>query len=352
MTYRVVQWSTGSVGKFVLRGIIEHPDLELVGVQVWSPDKIGKDAAELCGLDTPTGVLATDDVDALLALKPDVICYNTLARSLDDLCRILEAGVNVVSTSRFVTGRRISPDAEARLAEACRTGRSSLHGTGLHPGLINSLALQVSGFCTRLYSVEFTESADVTDYDSVSQWEAVGWGKPPVEGNDMTELIKLGSSEAAEGIEAMADALGIELDEVGFENEFSVAQEDLALPYLSIDKGCVAGMRLIWYGTAYGRRVITINMVYRMRGKLDPPLETFEGYVMEIQGEPSMRMTLGWDDTKVPGVNRDPAFMASTLEAAAASVINSIPAVCNAEPGVRTFDELTPVVARHLVLER
>jgi hypothetical protein len=296
--------------------------------------------------------MATNDVDALLALKPDAICYNTLARSLDDLCRILEAGINVVGTSRFVTGRRISPDAEARFAEACRKGRSSLHGTGLHPGLVNSLALQVSGFCTRLYSVEFTESADVTDYDSVSQWEAVGWGKPPVEGNDMAELIKMGSSEAGEGIEAMADALGIELDEVGFENEFLVAQEDLALPYLSINKGCVAGMRLSWYGMAYGRRVITVNMVYRMQGKLDPPLETFEGYAMEIQGEPSLRMTLGWDETKAAGVNREPTFMASTLEAAAAAVVNSIPAVCDAEPGVRTFAQLPPIVARHVVIAK
>ncbi|MGA7050928.1 MAG: dihydrodipicolinate reductase [Mycobacterium sp.] len=349
MTYRVVQWSTGNVGRLALRAIIEHPDLELVGVHASNPDKIGKDAAELCGLDTPIGVTATNDVDTLLDLKPDVICYNTQARSLDELCKILAAGVNVVGTSRFITGRRISADAAVRLDEACQRGGSSLYGSGVNPGHVNVIALLATGFCDRLHSLSFTESVDVTDYGSIETWEVVGWGKPPSAGTDMTALIEQGTTEAAEGIEAMADALGVELDEICFENMFSVAQEDLELPHFTLPAGTVAGMRLTYHGMAYGRRVITVHMVYRVRGHVEPPLDVLDGYQIEIQGEPSLKMTLEFDDTRVPDVNRDNTFMGSALVAAAAAMINAIPAVCDARPGIRIAAELPPIVARHLV---
>src|SRR5688572_12715794 len=103
MTYRVVQWSTGNVGRYALRGIINHPDLELAGLWVHSDDKVGRDAGELAGVG-PVGVAATNDVDALLALKPDCVCYTATAdqrptEALEDLTRILRAGVNIVSSS-------------------------------------------------------------------------------------------------------------------------------------------------------------------------------------------------------------------------------------------------------------
>src|SRR5262245_15639137 len=104
MSYRVVQWSTGGAGRLALRGIAERPDLELAGVWVHSADKVGKDAAELCGLPRPTGVRATNDASALIALAPDCVCYTAVGESrprecIDDFCRMLAAGVNVVTTS-------------------------------------------------------------------------------------------------------------------------------------------------------------------------------------------------------------------------------------------------------------
>ena len=72
MTIRVVQWTTGNVGKRSALAIARHPELELVGCYAWSPDKIGRDVGELCGMD-PIGVTATDDVGALLALRPDCV---------------------------------------------------------------------------------------------------------------------------------------------------------------------------------------------------------------------------------------------------------------------------------------
>src|SRR5215470_12596231 len=103
-TYRVVQWTTGNVGQQSVRAIVAQPDLELVGCYAWSPDKVGKDAGELCGI-APIGVRATNDVGALLSLKPDCVVYNPMWPDTSELVRILESGVNVVSTAAFINGR-------------------------------------------------------------------------------------------------------------------------------------------------------------------------------------------------------------------------------------------------------
>ena len=78
---RVVQFSTGNVGQHSLRAIIGRPDLQLVGVHAANPAKVGRDASELCGLTEPTGVLATDDLDALIALEPDCVVYTALGET-------------------------------------------------------------------------------------------------------------------------------------------------------------------------------------------------------------------------------------------------------------------------------
>jgi hypothetical protein len=104
MPYRVIQFSTGNVGVHALRSLIERPDLELVGVHAYGADKIGVDAGRLCGLGIDTGVVATDDLDALLALQADCVVYTNQAESrpaeaIAELVRFLESGTNVVSTS-------------------------------------------------------------------------------------------------------------------------------------------------------------------------------------------------------------------------------------------------------------
>jgi hypothetical protein len=94
---RVAQWATGTVGSFALRGIIEHPDLELVGVRVFSAGKDGADAGGLCGLPA-TGIKATRDTEAILALKPDCVVYMPDSTDIDVVCRMLENGSNIVTT--------------------------------------------------------------------------------------------------------------------------------------------------------------------------------------------------------------------------------------------------------------
>src|SRR4029450_11030479 len=164
MMIRVVQWTTGNGGKQSAIAIARNPALELVGCYAWSADKVGRDVGELCGLDS-LGVAATNDVDALLALRPDCVVYTPMWPSIDELVRILGAGVNVVTTAEFINGRGLGPD-RGRLVEACERGGSSLFGTGINPGFIELLSIVVAGVCDRIDKVTGTEPFHTMGYCS------------------------------------------------------------------------------------------------------------------------------------------------------------------------------------------
>ena len=132
--YRVVQWATGNIGMCSLRAVIEHPNMELVGVYVYSEAKKGRDAGELCGL-PPTGVIATGDIEDILALKPDCVLYMADRAEIDVLCRLLESGCNVVATrSEFHGPGGLNPADRELIETACRRGGTSIHSTGSTPG--------------------------------------------------------------------------------------------------------------------------------------------------------------------------------------------------------------------------
>src|SRR5262245_22518445 len=177
MPLRIVQWTTGNVGKQSVTAVAANPGLELVGCYAWSPDKVGRDVGELCGI-APVGVRATDDVDALLALEPDCVVYNPMWPDVDEMVRILEAGVNIVSTASFINGRSLGDGPRARIVEACERGGSSIFGSGINPGLAELLAMVMAGLCDRVDKVTVTESADTTGYDSPTTEIPVGWGRP------------------------------------------------------------------------------------------------------------------------------------------------------------------------------
>ena len=133
--YKVVQWATGNIGSHSLRAVINHPNLDLVGLYVYSEDKEGRDAGELAGT-APTGVRATRDIDEILALQPDCVLYMGDRVDVDVLCQLLEAGVNVVSTrSEFHNPARLEPETRRRIEAACAQGGLLAPQHGLEPGL-------------------------------------------------------------------------------------------------------------------------------------------------------------------------------------------------------------------------
>ena len=240
MTLRIVQWTTGNVGRQSVIAIARNPGLELVGCYAWSPDKVGRDVGELCGLD-PLGVTATDDVDALLALRPDCVVYNPMWPSIDELVRILEAGVNVVTTAAFINGRRLGPDRE-RLVEACERGGSSLFGTGISPGLAELLSIVLAGICDRIDKITISEAAYTAGYDSPATEMPAGFGRP-IDDPDLPAMTAEGTAVFSEAVAMVADALGVELDDVVCEAEYAKTTTDLDLGSWQIAAGCVAGDR-------------------------------------------------------------------------------------------------------------
>src|SRR4051794_36522628 len=207
---RVIQWTTGNIGRRSLHAILGRDDLELVGVYAHGADKVGKDAAELCGWPEPTGIEATSDIGALLALAPDACCYNPLWRDVDELVTLLEAGVNVCTSAAWITGGKQTEADRARILEACDRGQASIFGSGAHPGMTNVVAMALSGSCERVDSVVITESVDCSTYESAETQTAMGFSQPP-DTAGLAESVGRESEVFAESAAMMAHAMGAEL---------------------------------------------------------------------------------------------------------------------------------------------
>ncbi|MCB0994493.1 MAG: hypothetical protein KDB21_05345, partial [Acidimicrobiales bacterium] len=301
---RIVQWTTGNVGQRSVRAVLAHPKLELVGCYAWSPDKAGRDVADLCGLDAPTGVTATNDVDALLALRPDCVIYNPKWCDVDELTRILASGANVVTTAGFITGHALGVGRD-RLGEACTAGGTTLFGSGMNPGLANLLAIVSGQVCDRIDSISVLESADTTGYDSPETELPVGFGQP-IDHPGLQEMTEHGTAVFGDAVRLMADSLGIELDEIRCRAEYAQTTEDLDLGSWSIAAGCVAGTDISWQGIRDGRAVVSLNARWRKGATLDPDWKVEHGYVVDIQGQPCVRTKL----EVYPG----PDFVASSFK--------------------------------------
>ena len=227
LTYRVVQWTTGNVGKKSVHAIAANSTLQLVGCYAWSPDKVGRDVGELCGIET-LGVLATEDIDALLALKPDCVVYNPMFAKVDELVRILGAGINVVTTSEFITGHQLGEERD-RITEACERGGSTIFGSGINPGFIQLFAIVTAGISDRVDRISIAESFDTTIYNSPATEIPMGFGYP-IDRPDLREITEKGSGIFREAVLLVADALGTELDDIRCDVEYAQTTEDLELP--------------------------------------------------------------------------------------------------------------------------
>lgn len=342
MAARVVQWTTGNVGKESVKAIAANPGLELVGCFAWSDDKVGTDVGALVGID-PLGIAATNDVAALLALKPDCVVYNPKWPSIDELVRILAAGINVVTTAAFITGRRLGADRD-RLVEACERGGSSLLGTGVSPGFAELVAITVAGICSRVDKVTVSETADSTFYDSPETERPVGFGQP-IDHPGLHEMAREGTAVFGEAVAMVADALDVELDEIVCEAEFAQTTEDVEMASWTIAAGCVAGVAASWQGRVGDRTVIDLNVRWRKGTTLEPDwIIEKDGWVITVDGLPTVTTTL---DFLPP-----PDFEAQTLEEfmvighiiTAVPALNAIPSVVAAAPGIVTYADVgTPM---------
>jgi 4-hydroxy-tetrahydrodipicolinate reductase len=354
VTYRVVQWSSGNVGRHAIAGIAARPDLELVGLWVSDPAKAGRDAGELAGLGRPLGVAATGDEDALLALRPDCVVYTAMAdtritQALDDLARILRAGVNVVSSSpvflQFPDGV-VPAGMSDPVREAAAAGNASIFVNGIDPGFANDvLPLALTGISERVEQVRCMEILNYATYDQPTVlFDVMGFGRP-LEETPM--LLQPGVLSMAWGsvVRQLAAGLGVELDAVVEEHTRLPAPEDFEIASGLIGKGTAAALRFEVRGVSGGRAVLVLEHVTRLRDDLAPdwPQPTGAGcYRVEVRGEPDYTL-----DLQLLGADGD--HNTAGLKATAMRLVNAVPAVVQAPPGLLTALDLPLVTGRGLV---
>ena len=340
----MVQWNTGNVGKSSLQSIADHPGLELVGCYAWSPEKVGRDAGELGGI-APLGVAATNDVDALLALKPDCVVYNPMWINVDELVRILSAGVNVVTTASFITGQNLG-EGRDRIAQACRQGGSTIFGSGVSPGFAELLAIVSAMVCNRVDKVTVTEAADTTFYDSPATEIPVGFGKP-IDHPELQAMTKRGTAVFGEAVRLVADALGVELDEVRCVAQYAQTKADLDLGSWTIAAGCVAGVYASWQGIVGEKTVIDLNVRWRKGQTLEPDWKIDQdGWVIQVDGQPTVTTKVGFLPPPYFQAETIADFMALGHIMTAMPTINAIPAVVAAPPGIVTYTDLPLTLPR------
>lgn len=341
---RVIQWTTGNIGRRSAHAVLARPDLELVGVYAHGADKVGKDAAELCDWPEPTGVRATDDIDALLALDADACCYNPLWPDVDHLVRLLESGVNVCTSAAWITGGKQTPEDRARIEKACQQGGSTIFGSGAHPGMTNMVAMVLSGSCERVEEIRITESVDCSTYESAGTQIAMGFSQDPATPG-LAETVRRESEVFAESAAMMADALGVRLDRMTFDVTFTAATGESDLGFMTIPAGTVAGVMGHHRGWVGDRNVVSVGFNWTMGSHVVPPKPLAHGHVIQVFGVPNMRTVLhclppeGW---------AEPGFMGLGMIYTALPVTNAIPYVVAADPGIATLADLPPITGRVL----
>jgi hypothetical protein len=345
-SYRVIQWATGVVGSAALRHFIQNPVIDLAAVLVFNPDKVGKDAGDLVGL-PKTGVLATDDQEAIIAMDADCVLFSPLnmaSDSLDIVCRLLASGKNVVSPAGPFLPNKWFPDVAAKIEAACREGGSSYHGCGIHPGFSGDiLPITLIRLCDRIDRIEVTEIIDKVRNPMVYT-EIMGFGLDPE-----TLLANPRRSPTTyqyfySSMAMIAQALGKEIDEVTVRFEVSTAKTDITHAFGEVKAGTVGGQHYEWTAWCEGAPLVVYHFYWQLGDQLDPLWEVGEDcYRVRIVGDPGLEVKL------MGAKDKDGRHPFLGLPWTGLVGATAVQAVCDAAPGVVSHFDLGIVQPRGMV---
>ncbi|PXW27743.1 UNVERIFIED_CONTAM: 4-hydroxy-tetrahydrodipicolinate reductase [Williamsia faeni] len=337
---RVVQWATGNIGTKSLRGLIEHPTMSLVGVYVHSEQKAGTDAGELCGLD-PIGVAATNSIDDVIALEPDCVVYMPAALDVDEVCRLLAAGINVVTTrGEFHHPAGMEAGLRTAVEEACRTGSSSIHSTGSSPGFITeAVPLVLASIQRRLDKITIDEYADLSQRDSPDLlFQIMGFGQEPTEFSDLR--LEHARSSFGPSLALVADALGLPLDSIEAAGEIGVTRHETTIAAGVLKAGTVAAQRISATGMRDGKAVIQFRATWYCTPDFDADWDLLDtGWRVTVEGDAPLEVALKMPITLDEMAATTPGYTANRA-------VNLVPYVCDAAPGIRPSTELPQIIAK------
>lgn len=336
--YRVIQWATGNVGTRGLRTVIEHPELDLVGLWVSSEGKVGKDAGELAGT-PPTGVKATNAADQLIAMDADCVLYMRQGVDWDEFCSILESGKNIVTTrGEFHNPKMMDQAARTRVEDACRKGGVSIYSTGSSPGFsTEAILIPLLSMQRRLDCVTIDEFGDVSSRNSPQMlFQQMGFGAPmgPYNQARADHLKK----DFGNSLATIADAIGLPFDEVIAFGELAPMAADVEIAAGSVRKGTVGAMRTTVAGIRGGKPVLQLRPNWYVSRDVEADWNLREsGWRITVEGDTSLAV-----DITFPVSAED--YPAYTPGLTAHRAVNAIPIVCDAEPGICTTVDLPQVI--------
>jgi hypothetical protein len=305
---------------------------------------VGRDVGELCGI-APLGIRATNDVDALLKTGADCVCYMPNWPNVDEMVRILEAGLNLVS-SFFVTGTSLGKEQHSRLVDAATRGNASLFGSGIFPGFAPFIAGLMATASSDFRRIRFLESVDLSNYAAFANFGALGWGQPPDEKWAEVNRVVLGTY--GECIELIADMLRIPITERRFHYEHATAPDNRVFFGFPVPAGTVAGQKCTWTGMVGDDPAVELDVVWKAGKNLEPDWPLFHGYTMEVEGNPNIRTRVTFSPSGMK--TDDPGAGGADLanQVTAMPVISAIPAVCDAVAGIVTYADLPLITGRYV----
>jgi hypothetical protein len=334
---RVILWGPGQMGIGALRAVIQHPGLELAGLVVHSEHKEGRDAGDLCGLPA-TGIIATRDIDAALAIDAGVVAYFASSdyrypEAADDIARCLRAGKDVVTTSlvSFCYPPAAEPDLREMLEAACREGGTTLFNSGVEPGWINDIVPFVfSSTCARIDKITMQE---ILDYAPIAQpdimYDFMGFAYPPETVTPLQEPGRLNRLWSPV-VWGLAGAHGLTLDRVEDTMEKWVTPESYETASGPLPAGTVGGMRFRVVGIKDGEERIVLEHITRMGDHAAPDWprhpSPMGGYRVILEGMPTYTVDI---EMHGRGSNMRGLSFATFMRP-----LNAIPAVVAAPPGI------------------
>ena len=340
MSYRVVQWATGNIGRRSLQAVIEHPYLELVGVHVHSSDKVGVDAGELCGL-ASTGVGATGDIDDVLAVAPDCVLYMPQDGDVHEVARLLAAGSNVVTTrGEFHHPGSMPPEVRDEVEAACVEGGSSIHSTGSSPGFISeAVPLVLTSIQRRLDHLQIDEYADLSQRNSPELlFDLMGYGRDPASFDDGRWVH--GAQSFGPSLRLVAEALGLPLDDVVASGRVATAAHTVEIAAGALPVGTVAAQQLVVDGMREGRPLLSFRASWYCTTDLDPVWDLRPtGWRVTVDGDAPLVAEMPFPVPLERMGETTPGYTAHRA-------VNAVRYVCEAPPGIRTTVDLPQIIAQ------
>jgi len=334
-TYRVAQWATGVVGSAALKGILHHPRLELAGVKVYSDDKAGRDAGDLIGAEA-TGIIATQDVDEIMALDIDCVLYCPLPWDLGEICRLLESGKHVITPCPYWFPWVQNPEVAGAIEKSCKAGGVNFHGSGCNPGgIAERFPLTFTGWCNRIDRIKMTECGDCTTYSSEGVMRTLmNLGATPEQARN-NPLKPMLAKSWYEPIDMIAEGLGSEIVEYEAAHDYILANQDIETAVGIIEKDTIALNHYQHIGrTREGTEIIQEQIWYvddnrqnKLQRKMDLPRES--GWRIALEGDVNLNIDIDFP----PELTHDQR-VAQGLSTTAFHCVNAVPVVCEApDPG-------------------